>query len=312
MTQEPASILVAGATNTDLVATMRRAPRAGETITATGFAIYAGGKGANQAVAARRAGAEVALLSAVGEDEFGAQRVRDLQGEGITLDAFSTRPDVSSGVAVIYVEEHGENRIAYVPGAILTVGTEEAAAAVHAVRPALVLAPNELPRDALIELFSTAREIGATTVFNTSPDPDSDPNLLSLVDVLIANEGEAETIIRGRGVAASPSSVLEHLSEVALGRRGPGCVVITLGEAGVVGTGPQGDFEVPAHRVEVVDTVGAGDTFNGALSARLVSGASLEEAVRWAVTASAMSVMQLGAQPSIPTAAEVFAFQREP
>ncbi|MGN6484746.1 MAG: PfkB family carbohydrate kinase, partial [Thermomicrobiales bacterium] len=192
--REVPRVLVGGAINTDLVATVERAPEAGETISGKGFAIFGGGKGANQAVAAARAGAHVALIGAVGEDDFGSARRADLERDGIDLAFVHTTREAASGVALITVEASGENRIAYIPGAVATVTPETAKAAVDAVRPAVVLAPNELTQTTLLELFGSAMDCGAAVIFNAAPDPELARGLLPLVDVLIVNEGEAAAI----------------------------------------------------------------------------------------------------------------------
>lgn len=291
-------ILVAGAINTDLVATVERAPEAGETITGLGFAVYGGGKGANQAVAAARAGARVTLIGAVGDDDFGRGRLADLTADGIVTSWIQTTTEASSGVALITVETHGENRIAYIPGAVHTVTSTQALAALEATQPTIVLAPYELRPAALRALFTRARELGAIVILNVSPDPDDAKALLDVVDVLIANEGEAATI-SGLPDGASIEEIL-----VAVRALGPSRVALTLGGDGVIGADGDETFAIPARTVEVVDTTGAGDTFAGTLAASLSRGASFREAVTYASTAASLSVTKAGAQSSIPTHAE--------
>ena len=185
------TILVAGAINTDLVASMKRAPCAGETITGTGFGIHGGGKGANQAVAAARSGGDVVLIGATGDDDFGRARRADLDRDQVDTSWVRVSRDVASGVALIFVEEGGENRIAYVPGATLTVPEQHVLEAVHAVRPSFVLATNELPPATTLALLVEARRAGARVVLNATPDPETVAPLLPYVSILIVNEGEA-------------------------------------------------------------------------------------------------------------------------
>lgn len=301
MTHFSTSILVAGAINTDLVATMKRAPNAGETISGSGFAIHGGGKGANQAVAAARSGGRVYLLGAVGDDEFGRGRLSDLRRDGLHLDWVQTNAAAASGVALIFVEDGGENRIAYVPGATLTVSASHGVAAVQAIQPEFLLATNELPHDTLVALLRKAKAQGATVVLNATPDPETVRDLLDFVSVLIVNEGEAAILLDIADQMDLASSV-SRLRELGIGT-----VVLTMGKDGAfVGNG----HDVVQHRppaVQVVDTTGAGDTFCGAFVAELARGSSIDDAARYGITASALSVTRDGAQSSIPTRDEVLA-----
>lgn len=297
-----ARVLVGGAINTDLVATVTRAPEAGETVTGSGFAEFGGGKGANQAVAAARSGASVALIGAVGEDEFGKARRVDLVQNEIDLTYVHTTSDASSGVALITVEDGGENRIAYIPGAVVTVTPETAKAAVQDIGPRVVLAPNELPHETLLELFATAMDLQITVMFNAAPDPERARGLLPLVDILIVNEGEAAAIVGLTG-EVTIHALVEALSALPTRQ-----IALTVGAEGVIGIDNGAPFVVRGVKVEVVDTTGAGDTFCGALAAWLAEGASFRQAVERAVLASALSVTKAGAQSSIPIRAEVDAF----
>jgi len=293
-------ILVAGAINTDLVAMVDRAPKAGETITGRSFAIFSGGKGANQAVAAARSGASVTMLGGVGEDDFGAARRSDLRWDGIDDTWIATVPGVSSGVALITVEHSGENRIAYIPGATLAVTPGHCMEALDAVRPELILAANELSPACHQELFAAARERGVRIVFNAAPDPEKAVDLLPMIDVLIVNRGEAAALGGVAGDEVSPEKLLD-----ALRRAGARDAVITLGTDGACGLCDGRVFRQPPLKVDVVDTTGAGDAFCGAVAARLLAGDSLPGAVRYGAVAGALAATKPGAQASIPTAAEI-------
>jgi ribokinase len=290
-------VLVAGAINTDLVAQMKRAPEAGETITGSAFSIHPGGKGANQAVSVVRSGVPVSILGAIGRDDFGAGRLDDLRAEGIGTGSVSVVDDAPSGVAMIFVEEGGENRIAYVPGATLLVTPEDGERALTDVAPRLLLATNELPHETLAPLFALASRRSIPVVFNATPDPETALPLVELVDILIVNEGEARALagLADQTGSATPEQMIQELQ-----RLGPDGVVITLGSQGVIGRHGANGFRHRSPRVQVVDSTGAGDTFCGAMVARLMDGAELSEAAHYGVHAGALAVTKMGAQPSIP------------
>jgi len=296
-----APVLVAGAINTDLVATVNRAPGPGETITGTGFAIHGGGKAANQAVALARSGGDAQLVGSIGADDFGRARLAELNRNGVNTGWVVVSDQVASGVALILVEESGENRIAYVPGATLTVSESHPAAACDAIVPAFVLATNELSHDSLARLFEGANAGGAKVVFNAAPDPESARDLLSLVSMLIVNEVEAAALLDMVAIDDASSAVAQLRSI------GIETVLLTMGRDGAfVGD----EYGIEHHRppeVKVVDTTGAGDTFCGAFVAELARSASTRDAVRYAVTASALSVTKAGAQSSIPNRDDVLA-----
>ena len=300
-------VLVAGAINTDLVAQAPRAPAAGETVTGSSFAIYGGGKGANQAVAAVRSGASTALLGAVGGDDFGAARLADLAADGIDLDSVATVEGAASGVALISVEESGQNRILYVPGATLEATAEQARAAVERVEPAVVLLTLELAPGTLAALVTAAKRHGATVVLNATPEPEGAESLLPEIDVLIVNEVETAALI---GAPVSLGSTGDAAR--ALQQRGPTSVVITLGAAGAIVASADRAERIDAIKVTPVDTTGAGDTLCGATVAALARGDLLTTAVRYGVSAASLAVTQMGAQASIPLRDEVERWHSSP
>lgn len=290
-------VVVAGAINTDLVALVDRAPHAGETITGKSFAMFGGGKGANQGVAARRSGASVALAGAVGDDAFGAQCREDLTAEGIKLDGVVEINGMASGVALITVESGGENRIAYVPGPTLHVTGEQICRLLERTQPKIYLQPNEVPLTSAEAALQFARSNGAIALLNATPDPEKVRALLPLVDYLIVNEGEAIAL---SGRTGPFEEVIRSLAEQC-----NASVVLTAGADGVYGYHSGRVVHVTAPRVDVVDTTGAGDTFSGAFAARLAMGEGVDSALRWGVAAASLSATREGAQSSIPQAGDV-------
>lgn len=297
-------IVVAGAINTDLVATTGRYPERGETVTGDRFRMFGGGKGANQAVAAARSGAMVAVVGAVGDDAFGRERLAGLTADGIETDAVQVVTGESSGVALIAVEAGGDNRILYVPGASARVDPVAAVAALGDGPIAALLLTLELAEPVIRGLIARSRRDGAIVVLNATPEPRRAAALLPDVDVLIVNEGEALALADHGAPAAG--EVDWAAVAAALHARGAAAVLITLGSAGArwFDGGGRGQA-VAAPPVEVVDTTGAGDTLCGAFTAALVGGLSPLDAVRHGVVAGSLACTGAGAQPSIPTAAAI-------
>lgn len=288
-------VVVLGSANMDLVVRQPRLPRPGETLFGSAFRTVPGGKGLNQAVAAARAGAEVAFVGAVGRDVHGAELRRMLEAERIDASALQV-VDAPTGTAHIAVVDGGENSIVVVSGANaeLTSLTEAARAAIdHA--SALVM-QFELPQSVLLEAARAARARGARTVLTPAPAQQPEPGLLELVDVLVPNADEA------RHLADEPDV---ERAAAALSRR-CGTVVVTLGAAGaLVAQYGRLAARIDAVPADAVDTTGAGDTFVGVLVARLTAGDRLEAALGWAATAASISVTRPGATTSMPTRAEI-------
>lgn len=292
-------ILVAGSINTDLVVRARRAPEAGETVTGTSFATFGGGKGANQAVAAARAGGQVAMLSGVGNDDFGRQRLLDLEAESVAISTVLATDAASSGVALITVDETGQNRIAYVPGAGWEVSPAHALAALDNWNPDIVLSTLELTHATLETLYRAARERNLTIICNGTPEPSDGRDLAAMADILIVNEQEAIELA-GSYEDGNWSRVAALLSEL-----GPATIILTLGEAGALVWANGQSTKLPTLSVEVVDTTGAGDAFCGAFTAFLAAGDQPVDAAAKAVVAGSLAVTRPGAQPSVATLAEI-------
>ncbi|MEU4830990.1 ribokinase [Streptosporangium sp. NPDC023615] len=288
-------ISVFGSANMDLVAYVDVAPALGETVTGRSFVTVPGGKGANQAIAAARAGAPVAFLGAVGDDDFGAEMRRTLAEAGVDVRDLRTAPG-PSGIAQIVVDGGGGNSIIVVPGANGTVTSPSPAEIEVISRSDVLLLQLELPIEAVTAAARAARAAGTTVILTPAPVQPLPAELLEAVDVLVANEHEAAAIT-GR---ADHERALEDL------RGTVGWVIVTLGSRGALtasGDGPVVHVEAP--RVPAVDTTAAGDTFVGALAAASVERQPPDRAVRFATAAAGLSVQRAGASTSMPTRAEI-------
>ena len=295
-----ADVLVAGAINTDLVARVPHAPEAGETVTGSTFNIFGGGKGANQTLASARSRAATAILGSLGRDDFGEQRMTDLRTEGVDTSAVMVRDDAPSGVTLITVEETtGQNRIAYVPGATLTVTPDEARAAVEHLSPRCLLTTLELPPDSIAAAIAAVREHHGIVLLNATPEPEGASRFLGDIDCLIVNEPEATALLQ-RDAPADWFAAAEMLRE-----RGPRWVIVTIGVEGAVASFEGDRVAIPAPPVTVKDTTGAGDALCGAFAAALARGVSPEEALRRGVAAGSAACTIDGAQRSMPTTEQI-------
>ena len=297
-------VIVVGSVNIDLVATVDRLPAPGETVTGGRFAQHHGGKGGNQAVAAARLGAPTSFVGAVGSDVFGTEAQAALEAEGVDVSELRTLPDAATGVALILVDATGENSIAVAGGANEALRPEHVTAALDRLMPGpgdVVLVGHEIPTATATEALRHARAAGALTIFNPAPADGVTPETLSLTDILTPNRGEAARLLAGDG---TPDALAADLLGALAGG---GRVLITLGADGARLYGPEGTTAIPALAISPVDTVGAGDTLNGALAAGLAAGLSLEIAALRAVTAAGLAVTRAGAREGMPGAGEVAA-----
>lgn len=301
-------VIVLGSVNTDLVIRGDRIPLPGETVLGGDFYRAAGGKGANQAVAAARAAQEpVTFIAAVGDDAFGRQSLEGFQQENLQRQFIRVVPNASSGVALILVDKQGENSIAVASGANLELSTADVEAVPEEVfRQARVfLACLESPLETVACGLRRAREAGLTTILNPAPAGPlvGQLDLLKFVDVLTPNAGEAAMLLEK---PVDPTLSDDSVVEIALELQtlGVKTVVITRGASGVLVV-EESVAHVPAVKAEAVDTTAAGDAFNGSLAVFLAEGKSLHDAVRWATHAAAISVTRQGAQPSLATREEI-------
>jgi ribokinase len=298
-------IVVVGSSNTDMIVKLSRLPKPGETIGNGAFATAAGGKGANQAVAAARAGADVGLVARVGGDSFGEQAITGFVGDGIDVGYVTRDPAAASGVALIFVDERGENSIAVAPGANAGLTPKDVAAAEELIAAAdVVVMQLETPLETVERAATLAREHGARVILNPAPAQPLSDEILGNVSILTPNESEAELLT---GIQVEDDAGAKEAAR-ALVARGVDTVILTLGPRGAFVFESESGELVPGFEVDAVDTTAAGDVFNGSLAVGLAEGMSLAGAVRFANAAAALSVTKLGAQPSAPTRAEIEAF----
>jgi len=294
---ERAGITVVGSTMIDLVAYADRLPDDGETVVGTSFHSGFGGKGANQAVMAARLGADVTMVAAVGDDDYGTATLANFEREGIVTDHVA-RVEGSSGVAPIWVDGRGANRIIIVAGANLRVSPAAAEAAVAARQPAVVIGQFEIPQAATAAGFAAARAIGAITILNPAPAAAIEPGLLAVTDWLIPNETEFARIA-GEPLAADED--MEDSQIAAFVARFGVSVVVTLGERGAAVAPVGGSVtRVPAPIVTPVDTTGAGDAFVGGFAVGLAMARDHLAAARLGCAAASDSVTRPGTQLSYP------------
>ncbi|GAA2309419.1 ribokinase [Glycomyces scopariae] len=292
------AVVVLGSANLDLVYDVERIPAPGETVLSLGFDAFPGGKGNNQAVAAARAGADTRFITALGRDGSGDRLAREARDAGITL--LDRRVDAPTGTAAIFVDRRGENSIVVDSGANAAL-TDLTGPEREAIGAADVLVLQlETPIGTVAEAVAVAKAAGTRVVLNAAPSGEVPHHVLDGVDVLVVNEHEAADLA---GPGADPMAALT----------GRGCaVIITLGaEGALVGLPGETPVSVPSHKVDAVDTTGAGDTFVGAFAAAL-DGTGLEALVAatgFATAAAAIAVQRKGAVPSIPTLEEVRAFR---
>lgn len=302
-------IVVVGSVNADLVVHVDRHPEPGETVLGADAHRYPGGKGANQAVAAARLGADVAFAGKVGADAEGEMLTAALRDAGASVTALAVDDAKPSGVALIVVDHAGENTIVVSPGANHAVQPAGVDAAFDALAPiSLVVLQCELLPQTVAHAVLAAAARGARVVVNLAPPTPLERTALALADPIIVNEHEAAYLLDSQpgGLAAAAlddaAATLARLREL-----GPPSAVITLGDGGAIAADARGASNHAAARVEVADTTGAGDAFTGALATRLAEGADVHEATRFAVLVGTEAVRAPGAQGSFPRRADVTA-----
>ena len=291
-------MIVAGSANIDIVVRTRRAPGPGETLLGEDYAFYPGGKGANQAVAARRAGAAVAFAGCIGRDAYGNQLIEALAAEGIDF-AATRRTGAATGVAFITVEASGENRIIVISGANHAFAPADVSGL--AVPDSVLLVQLEIPLQTVLAAASRVRADGGVVIMNASPVADiaaeSRTALLAATDILLVNETEAAALLEVAPDEASIPWAAEAVRRLAQGRLG---AVITLGAAGAAWADEDGAGHIPGHRIKAVDTTACGDAFAGAFASAIERQAGISAAAAFGNAAGALAAMTPGAQPSLP------------
>lgn len=303
-------VVVLGSSNTDLVLRVPRLPAPGETVLGHEFAITAGGKGANQAVAAARAGGHVSFVASIGNDDFGRARLAELADLGVDVSHVRTIRGSSSGIALILVDELGRNLIGVAPGANSSITPQDIESLSDRLfHPGSTLvAQLETPPATVRRALELARGYGMRTILNPAPLDlcVASQEWLTNVDILIVNEHELAQLVDEDVNTESPEANQALLAR--LHALGVSAIVVTLGAQGHLLSLKGGVEQFPAFEVQAVDTVGAGDTFVGALAACWTDGTNLQESTHWASAAAALSVTRRGAVGSIPTKDEVERF----
>ncbi len=301
------NVLVVGSINMDLIVRCERLPTEGETAHGDDLVTAAGGKGANQAVASSRLGAQTHMVGRLGEDEFGTRLRAGLEENNVNTQAVLTDPDASTGVALILLEASGQNRIVIMSGANARVGTQDVATAKEQLPEVdVVLLQLEIPISTVAQVAAAAREAQVRSVLDAGAATREaiDAGLPALMDVISPNETEAQALtgVEVTGLA-SAAEAARRLREM-----GARDVVVKLGSEGAYWSGEAGEDHVPAFAIDPVDTTAAGDAFTACLAIDIASGEEMLAALRRANGAGALACLKLGAQPSMPTRGELESF----
>ena len=301
-------IVVVGSVNLDLVSTCERLPSPGETVSGNNFQMFEGGKGANQAVAVARLGYPVAMVAKVGGDEFGNRLRVALKVAGVSIEHVSVAEGVSSGVAMITADRHGQNTIVVIPGAngrLLPADMDQAAPLLRSA--GMILAQLEIPIRTIEYLSKLAKKFRVPLMLDPAPAQPLSPKVFKSIAFLTPNETEAGSLCGRDGMAIDCSNARDMAEQLL--SKGPRNVILKMGKQGSYFSGQDttGNF-VPAFKVRAVDSTAAGDAFNGGLAVSLLQGKGLIEAGRFASAVAALSVKRKGAQPSMPTIAQVHEF----
>lgn len=299
------NLVVLGSINADHILNLESFPTPGETVTGNQYQVAFGGKGANQAVAAGRSGANIAFIACTGDDDTGERVRKQLASDNIDVSPVSVVEGESTGVALIFVNAEGENVIGIHAGANAALTTErvEAQRAIISGADALLM-QLESPVESVLAAAKIAHENHTTVVLNPAPARVLSDELLALVDIITPNETEAEKLT---GIRVENDDDAARAAR-ALHDKGIGTVIITLGSRGVWASVNGEGRRVPGFKVKAIDTIAAGDTFNGALVTALLEGKSMDDAIRFAHAAAAIAVTRKGAQPSVPWRKEIDEF----
>jgi ribokinase len=302
------NLVVLGSINADHILNLESFPRPGETVTGSQYQVAFGGKGANQAVAAGRSGANIAFIACTGDDDTGERVRKQLASDNIDVESVTVVAGESTGVALIFVNGEGENVIGIHAGANAALSTTLVAEQQQRIaRADALLMQLESPLESVQAAAEIAHRNNTTVVLNPAPARALSDDLLALVDIITPNETEAEKLT---GVRVSNDDEAARAAQV-LHDKGIGTVIITLGSRGVWASQQGNGQRVPGFKVQAIDTIAAGDTFNGALMTALLEGEALPDALRFAHAAAAIAVTRKGAQPSVPWRKEIDDFLRQ-
>lgn len=298
----PDNVVVVGSSNTDIAIQLQEMPGPGETVLGGNLSIARGGKGANQAVAAVRAGADVTFICRIGADVFGENSITGFVEDGLDVSRIIRDPKVPSGVALIFVDRRGENSIAVAPGSNGGLSRDDIDANRYVISTARVLLMQlEIPLETIESAARIAAEKNIPVILNPAPARRLSDDLLRNVSILTPNETEAEMLT---GVHIENEKDAERAAGLLM-KKGTNAVIITMGARGAYLFSNMRGKLLPSYDVKAVDTTAAGDVFNGALAAALCTGRDLETAVKFSNAAAAISVTRMGAQPSIPYRKEI-------
>jgi len=303
-------ILIVGSSNTDLIIRVSEIPRPGETLLGGEFKTFPGGKGANQAVAAARAGGEVVFIASVGDDSYGQEAIKGYKLDRINTEDIKVCKGIPSGIAMITISEKGENAITVAPGANAELKPEDLEETEEPFQESsYMLVQLETPLETVQKAVELCSELDTKVILNPAPAADLSDQILGKVNIITPNETEAERLT---GIHVSDE---KNAAEAAdkMHQRGVGTVIITLGAQGAYCSDQTSGVRklIPGFTVEAVDTTAAGDVFNGQLAVSLAEGEDLEKAILMAHAAAALSVQKLGAQSSIPRREETLAFLKD-
>lgn len=298
-------LIVLGSVNADHVVRVEQFPRPGETLVGHDYQVIPGGKGANQAVAAARFGADIGFIACVGADDFGSRMISEFQKDGMDTRAVMQVPDKPTGIAFIQIAASGENSIVISAEANACLTPKAIEPHLAYVRQAeTLLMQLESPMETIMLAAVEARKAGVTVILNPAPARPLPDELLASLTMITPNETEAAVLT---GVEVRSEADARKAAAILRGK-GVGSVIITLGAQGAFYSGPDGDRLIPGFRVQATDTTAAGDTFNGAFAGALQEGLGIDEAIRMAHAAAAISVTRLGAQTSVPYRTEIDEF----
>ncbi|MCD4671866.1 MAG: ribokinase [Anaerolineaceae bacterium] len=298
------AVIILGSINMDLVVQTPRFPRPGETLIGHTFFTAPGGKGANQAVAAAKLGVPACMVGRVGKDVFGDNLLESLQQNGVDISSVMQDDEQPSGTAVIFVDDQAENEIVIVAGANGTVGESDLDRLESALQAGgQLLLQLEVPMETVVAAARLAHEQGVTVIFDPAPVKTLPDELYAYIDIITPNESEASALV---GFTVDDEVSAGQAAQV-LQERGARQVVVKMGSKGAYWHDGQQAVFLPAFKVDAVDTVAAGDAFNGALAAGLSEGLPMQEALRWGMAGGAISTTRIGAQPSLANREELLA-----